>query len=282
MVRRLLRSGFTLDDAVGALRADVERREEEYRFQVGTGSTWLNRTLPFGMIGGFGVVALGVLANLVGIHIPAEIPSWAMVTGLASTLAWEVRNRARQDVMGKRWLRYWKGKLGKWTFKLGGLGLKRVAASLAGFHRPTEVVIGLAADRLFEELPPETRRALKGLPKTVKSLEGDAQALRRQVKQLESVLAEIGEVDPTSPHAGERAAVRGRVEETRDQAREKLRQAVAALETIRLGLLKIHAGSDQVESLTVELEAAQDLSRDMGHLLEGHMEVERIMRGGEE
>jgi hypothetical protein len=39
----------------------------------------------------------------------------------------------------------------------------------------------------------------------------------------------------------------------------------------------LHAGSGTVESLTMELQAAQGLSDDMANLLEGHREVERIL-----
>mgnify|MGYP006944229906 CR=1 FL=1 len=47
--------------------------------------------------------------------------------------------------MGERWLRFFKGRLGKAFFKTGGLKLKRVAPAVSGVHRPTEVAIGLAA-----------------------------------------------------------------------------------------------------------------------------------------
>jgi hypothetical protein len=138
--------------------------------------------------------------------------------------------------------------------------------------------LGLAADRLYEELPKETRRSLKGLPETVKALEEDAQSLRRQISEMESVLVEIGDDDPSLPSAEERARVRTGVEATRDQAQRKLQAAVTALETIRLGLLRMHAGSGTVESLTMELSAARDLAEDMEGLLEGHREVERILQ----
>jgi len=68
-----------------------------------------------------------------------------------------------------------------------------------------------------------------------------------------------------------------RVEATRAEAQEKLQKAVAALETIRLGLLYMQAGTGAVESLTVELDAAKSLSEDMEGLLEGHREGERIL-----
>jgi hypothetical protein len=168
--------------------------------------------------------------------------------------------------------------LGKGLFSIAGLNLKRVAPALsAGGHRPTEAVIGLEADRLFEELPRETRRSLEGLPETVRALEEDAQAMRRQVAEMDAILAEIGDDDPSRPSASERARVRSEVVATRDQAKEKLREAVAALETIRLGLLYMQAGTGAVDSITIELEAAKGISQDMENLLAGHREVERIL-----
>jgi hypothetical protein len=40
----------------------------------------------------------------------------------------------------------------------------------------------------------------------------------------------------------------------------------------------MHAGSGTVASMTMELDAARGLSDDMENLLEGHREVERILR----
>ncbi len=294
MARRLLRSGFTLDDGTAAFLRDVERREEEYRFQVGRVTwgdrflrfqvgklrvTWMDRVLRALKFGGLGVASLSLPWAIVADFsiVPITIFAWSFITGLVASLFQEFRARARGDVMGERWLRFWKGRVGRGFFKLASLRLKRVAPAIAGIHRPTEVVIGLEADRLFEELPKETRRSLKGLPDTVSALEDDAQSMRRQVAEMDAVLAEIGDDDPSRPSAGERARVRASVEATRERARVKLREAVAALETIRLGLLYMHAGSGTVESLTMELDAAQGLSDDMDKLMEGHREVERIL-----
>ncbi len=280
LTRKLLRSGFTLDDATAAFLRDIDRREEEFRFEVGERVTWLDRALRLAKIGGFSLAALsfaptvwGWLGGIFGFVFAA---SWT--SGWTGLLFQELRARGRGDIMGERWHRFWKGRLGKWFFKLGGLGLKRVAPAVSGVHRPTEIVIGLAADRLYEELPKETRKTLKGLPDTVKALEDDAQSLRKQVAEMEAVLAEIGDDDPSLPSARERAVARANVEATRDEAQEKLKGAVAALETIRLGLLRMHAGSGTVESLTMELESARDLSDDMENLLAGHREVERILQ----
>ncbi len=107
--------------------------------------------------------------------------------------------------MGERYLRFWKSKLGEKLFRLAGFKLKRVAPALgAREHRATEVVIGLEADRLFEALPKETRESLGTLPETVQALEQDAQAMRQQVAEMDGILAEIGDDDPSRPSAAER------------------------------------------------------------------------------
>ncbi|HEX9886519.1 MAG TPA: serine/threonine-protein kinase [Longimicrobiales bacterium] len=278
--RRLLASGYTRSDATTAFLQDIERREEEYRFQVGERVTWTDRIARWVKFGGFGVAAYAF-----GMAWFTGNPFWGITTfgafsvGVAGLLVQEIRARARGDVMGERYLKLWNSNLGKKLFDLAGIRLERVAPALgAGLHRPTEVVIGLEADRLFEELPRETRRTLEGLPETVAALEEDAKSMRRQVSELEAILAEIGDDDPTLPSAEERARVRAGVEATRDETRDKLRGAVAALETIRLGLLRLHAGGGTVESLTLELQTARGLSDDMEKLLEGHREVERILR----
>ena len=279
LARRLLRSGFTPDDGAAALLRDIESKDEEYRFQVGQRVTWVDRALRGLKLGGFAVAGVSFVAGwLVTFPDALLLPLMAGIdTALGASLVQEVRARARGDIMGERWLRFWKGRVGRGLFKVAGVKLNRVAA-VSGMHRPTEVVIGLAADRLFEELPKETRKELDGLPDTVRALEDDAQAMRRQVAEMDVVLAEIGDDDPSLPSAGERARVRGSIEATRDEAREKLRAAVAALETIRLGLLYMHAGSGTVESLTMELKVAQGLSDDMENLLAGHREVERLLQ----
>ncbi len=104
--------------------------------------------------------------------------------------------------MGERYLRFWKSKLGEKLFRLAGFKLKRVAPALgAREHRATEVVIGLEADRLFEALPKETRESLGTLPETVQALEQEAQAMRQQVAEMDGILAEIGDDDPSRPSA---------------------------------------------------------------------------------
>ena len=274
--RRLLEAGFTRADGTVAFLRDIERKEEEFRFQVGDRKTPLDSILGLVKSAGLAGLTFGSVAAVVGGLTPL-VPIWSFIAASGAALWHEIRARVRGDVMGERYLRLWKGKLGNALFRVGGAGLKRIAPAGAGMHRATEIVIGLAADRLFEELPRDMQKLLPGLPDTVRALEDDAQAMRKQVEEMDAVLAEIGDDDPASPHADERRRVRASVEATRNEAREKLQSAVAALESVRLGLLYMQAGTGTVESLTMELEAAQDLSEAMDNLLAGHREVEEIL-----
>jgi len=56
-------------------------------------------------------------------------------------------------------------------------------------------------------------------------------------------------------------------------AERRLTEAVAALEAIRLGLLRLTAGSGDVESLTTHLEAAGDIGGQIDRMLEGLTEA---------
>ena len=91
--------------------------------------------------------------------------------GILGTIVQELRARGRGDVVGERFLSLWKSKLGTKLFQLGGVGLERVAPAVpSGIHRPTEVVLGLVADRLFEALSKDDKKKLDGLPATVQGL----------------------------------------------------------------------------------------------------------------
>jgi hypothetical protein len=58
---------------------------------------------------------------------------------------------------------------------------------------------------------------------------------------------------------------------------QRLKDAVAALETIRLNLLRLHAGTTTVKSLTTDLGLAREMARDIGRHVEGLREVEESL-----
>ena len=277
--RRLLRAGHTVEDARIALEQDVRQRNEEFQFEVGPRTTGLDGLLKWLSLGGFGVAALTAVPLWLSLGPARSLWSLltvALVTGLGAGALHGSRARRRADIAGERLLKRLRGRLGDWVFKLGGFGLKGRAALAASTYRPTEMAIGLAADQLYEDLPKETRRSLSGLPDTVRGLEADARSLRGQVAELDSVLAELGD-DPAVPGQEARAKIRDDVSATRDEAESRMREAVTALETIRVGLLRMHAGESVLQSVTMELKAAKEISSDLESLLEGHREVERLL-----
>ena len=276
--RKLLRAGHTLADARLALQEDVIRRNEEFRFEVGPRTTVVDTIAARLALAGFGVAALSLAGAwlLPGGEGLWSVFGFSLLGGALAGIFRAHRAQSRADVVGERWLRILGGRIGDGLFSFGGLGLGRHAPVAPGSHRPTEMAIGLAAERLFEDLPRESRRALAGLPQALRKLEADARVLRGQVRELNHVLAEIGD-DPAAPGAEERARVLAQVRATRDEGEARLRRAVAALETIRVGLLRMHAGEGVLNRVTMELEAAQGLSEDMANLLEGHREVERLL-----
>jgi hypothetical protein len=69
------------------------------------------------------------------------------------------------------------------------------------------------------------------------------------------------------------------LEHARDAAQARLQDAVTSLETIRLALLRMHAGTGLVEGITENLSKAGEIAMDMERLLEGQAEVERALQG---
>ena len=275
--RRLLAAGYGLDDARLGLHKDVERRLEEIRFEFGKGLTIVDKILRVLTWGGFSV-GLGafIAAFLSSNENFFVLFAVSLDVGMLSAIISGFRNKRRRDLMGESLLSLLRSRVGDWLFKMGGMGLGARALSAGGAHRPTEVAIGIAADRLFEELPKSLRRELQGLPETIKRLGADAKNMRQQVEELSAVLAEIGD-DRERVGAEERGKLRADVEQTRDEAMHGMTDAVSALETIRLGLLRLHAGNGDVESLTLELGSARDISAAIERLLDGQEEVKRIL-----
>jgi len=246
---------------------------------VGDRNTPLDQKLNW-LTGGLLGIALVALVLNVGLGLDATVLwqtfGWTLSGGLLSALVRAHRASRRADLVGERWLRIWSGRFGDLLFSAGGLGIDAPTAPPPGLYRSTEIALGMAAVRLYEELPKESKRELGDLPATVRRLEADARTLRGQVKELDVVLGELAD-EPTASGAEQRQTVRRDVEATRDAAESRLREVVAALETIRVGLLRMHAGESVVHSVTMDLEAAQGLSGHMEGLLEGHREVERLL-----
>ena len=268
--RRQFRAGHTLADLRSALevgrreRAESEalvRDEAEGRthrlLRIATvgSATWLavtfglllqgtiseNRVSIFWMLVPMGTtLLLGAVSNALEVQfIPPRIRAW-----------WQTGIRDR----------LWNSRAGEWLAKrLGAPERSRTVG--AGAFRATEAALGVAAGELFAALPKAYREQLAELPATVEALEARAAEAR-------------AEMDVVAALAPDDAAGADVLASRREAAAAQLAQSVAALESIRLDLLRLHAGTSDLAPLTTLIDAARVLGEDIGRLASAQREVE--------
>jgi len=137
-------------------------------------------------------------------------------------------------------------------------------------HRATELSLGMAAEDLYESLPKEARRALGDLPALLRRLQHDAQRLRARYDELNEALG----LDRRAGAADAAAAL----DEERALVHEKMTSAVGALETIRLNLLRLHAGSATLDGLTTHIGLAAEVSAEVERLIAAREDVDAELR----
>jgi serine/threonine-protein kinase len=278
--RKLLNAGFGHGDIGVAFKAEIDRSREERAYGLGHGGgpSVFERILRW--VSGIGLgTAVFALAAFAGSD-PESYPlmmllAWSMTGGVASGIGALVMLQRRRDVDAEFWGRLWTGRLGRWLFGVARMftGTKSLPASLT--HRPTELALGMAAEQLYDTLPKETRRQLRDLPDVVHRLEQDAQRMRARLEELQEALADVGQRgNPDASIAARHDRIVADLSAERDLVQQRLKDAVAALETIRLNLLRLHAGSGSVHSLTTDLGLARNLARDIDAQVDGYREIE--------
>ena len=187
----------------------------------------------------FSTLALGAVSNALDVQfIPTRLRAW-WLTGIP--------------------YRLWNSRLGTWIARrLGAPEQSRAVGG--GVFRATESALGVAATELFEALPREYREQLDELPAIIASLEARATEARAEMEVLDAMA-------PSGSDA-EVLAVR------RDAAKEHLTESVAALEGIRLDLLRVHAGAGDLAPLTTLMDAARQIGEDLNRLAEAQREAE--------
>ena len=278
-VRRLVRAGYGVEDVLAGARASMDQKREELAFTVGRDASPLEKFLPkLGWAGlALSVLSLAsVIAGLWRIVSSPLIPALT-VTGLGLWVVGLLVGQRRRDVMGERRVKYWGSRFGRWLFKIAGAGLGPRAGAGGGTHRPTELALAFAAEDLYAELPRAMQAALPGLPEVLKRLEQQARAVRARIEELEQSLAEVGPAAGQEPVAAHRAALIADLTATRDLARGRLSESVAALETIRLDLLRLRAGAGTVDRITADLAAAGEIGAAVDRLLAAGEEIDDAM-----
>ena len=278
--RRLLKAGFDHGDLEVAFKAELDRDREERAGGHRHGPSWLERIFKSVGLGGFisAGLHLTVVPLLTGVIMPEAVVigfgvgMWGMTGAL-------ILLQRRRDVDTEFWGKVWTGRFGRWLFGVARMftGTKTLPASLT--HRPTELALGMAAEQLYETLPKETRRQLRDLPDVVHRLEQDAQRMRARLEELQEALADVGHSGTPDPAiAARQSRIVADLSAERDLVQQRLKDAVAALETIRLNLLRLHAGTGTVQSLTTDLGLAREVAQEISLQVEGYRGVERELQ----
>jgi serine/threonine-protein kinase len=132
------------------------------------------------------------------------------------------------------WQRVWAGKFGRWFFRMAGTGVGAPARPALPSADRTELVLGRSVEEAYGELPSGQRAAVPGLPGVVGRLEARAARLRE-----------------------------------RGESGRALTDTVAALENVRLALLRLRAGAGSVKDLTAYL----DRAREIGERIDAEIEA---------
>lgn len=277
VARRLSLLGFGYQDLAPAYKAEIERAREEHATQHhGRGSTTLEKLFRFGAGATLFATAIFVALNvLVSARDPRSVMimrlSTMVFTGLcvfaAFAIGYLTMLQQRRDIDTDFWSKLWLGRPGKFLFAVARKLLGKKATGTAMTHRATELSIGMAAENLYEKLPTAMRGSLRDVPALVRKLQDDAQNLRARLNDLQEALNSAGDAARSDEYA--------HVRSLRDAVHIKLGEAVGALETIRLNLLRLHAGSGSIEGFTTHIGLAAEVSIEVARLLEAQDEVER-------
>jgi serine/threonine-protein kinase len=278
-VRRLARAGYGVEDVLAGAKAEMDRKKEELAFTAGRDPAPIERLLARlrwpGLAVGIGSLLAAAAGLLPGFSSP--VVPLLVVSGVGLWAVGSVVDQRRRDVTGERRIKYWGSRFGRWLFKVAGAGLSQRALGAGGTHRPTELALAFAAEDLYAELPPAIRAALPGLPDVLKRLEQQARQVRARIEELEQSLAETQQGAAPGAAPAHRDKLVADLTAARDLARIRLSESVAALETIRLDLLRLRAGAGSVDRITADLAAAGEIGETVDRLLAAGEEIDRAV-----
>ena len=141
------------------------------------------------------------------------------------------------------WYKLWAGRFGRWFFRMAGMRLKPSARQALASVERTELVLGRSALSAYRALPEAQRHQAADVPRVLERLEAEAEGLR-----------------------------------ARGDAGERLTEAVAALEHLRLALFRLQAGVGSVPDLTLALERAKEIGEHVDRRIEAAREVEDLLK----
>lgn len=268
-----LGAGYSLRDLRNALAVWQQERREELNFEFEQREALWARAMRVAtnlLIGGvvgfffFGGIPHTLLGRVV-------LVSTVLGAGLAFTASNVLGVRLisktiRPRLVGAVRSWFWNSRVGEWAAKVLTPNKRKGLAELD--YRPTEMALSVAAGDLYAALPKAYRDDLTDLPAVVARLEGHAAAARARIEELDALVA-LGDERARGAPSGTLAA--------RDTAKRELAESVAALEAIRLDLLRLHGGAVDLRPITTVLDAARDLGAQLDRLGRAQREVEGFM-----
>jgi hypothetical protein len=163
--------------------------------------------------------------------------------------------------------RFWQSRLAGALASVAAAGQRTVIAAASTLHRNTELVLGLAVDDLWKVVPAPTRADLGDVPALAHALQRNAEALRDLIDRLRESERELA-TDPDD---------RARVVTALPPLEARHRETVAALERIRLQLLKLLATREHTVELTQQLASARRLEAALTREIHGHADVRQLL-----
>jgi serine/threonine-protein kinase len=269
LLRRALKQGYGIRDLQAALDSPTIPDEAS-----SLGATALARTTHAWAHTLSGLVPVGLV--LLWWLVSDRIPRWnehlyagyTVAFGLGSLAEFWYRATHSGRTLSsaaRHW--FWRSWLGRVWMGLATLGARRDGRVPAPRHAATELALGSAAQVLYQSLPREERRRLGRLPALIDRLEELGLGLRRRLVELDGLASRVPSVA-----GGSSGSAVGAFQQRRDEAaaeitarregvQSQLGRVVSTLEGLRLGLLRLRAGSVSVISLARDLDDAAEVVR---------------------
>jgi eukaryotic-like serine/threonine-protein kinase len=272
--RKLARLGFAHADLAPAFRAEIESSREERAVDRGFGRSsaeaivaWIAKVSGSYALLAAPAVAVGLTTRWSEVaRLATPITGVCALVAAVSSIVYIAILQARRDVDTEFWSGFWHTRVGRYAFAVARRlrGGQQVNAAMT--HRATELSLGIAAEQLYEALPREVRQSIGDLPSLLARLQRDAQALRSRYEELNDVLTRMSTITAAEQYE--------HLRQDRSIVHEKLGQAVGAMETIRLNLLRLHAGTAGIEGLTTHIGIAENISAEVERLIAARAEVD--------
>jgi serine/threonine-protein kinase len=246
-----LKSGLDLLDAERA--ATLAARRADPGFASRRRRLWLG--LGVGFLAGIGLLAFALSQRTptgggnYQVGLSAVVAVFFAVTTLVATLVMMIATLAGGGRMDQRLHRLWRGPLGATLFRLGAWRLP------GGLRTGGPIAASSGSARtLLKTLPREHRRAAASLGADLQRIGDRIETLNRRVRELEASLADIrtpGGVLETD----KQAELQRDLEAARLTAAEERSRLLEAVESARLGLIRVRSGLGQMDDVRAELVA---------------------------